>query len=186
MGIFSKERTDADQAQTPPSMREPGNISFGSDEDYREKSESRVALNSQKLKSNYGVNDTIKLLRKLSHIEDEVKIVVAKATLESMNVVIRDIISDASAKEEKVSAQITSLKDEISDLEAEIKNRRDQISELDKDLSETKKARICLEKGEPKESQTTNEAKMEKKVSEKSNHNSSQAGKTSVSQARRG
>lgn len=186
MGIFSKERTDADQTAAAPDVREPGNISFGSDEEYREKNESRVALNSQRLKSNYGVNDTIKLLRKLSHIEDEVKIVVAKTTLESMNVIIRDIIADASAKEEKVSAHITSLKDEISDLEAEIKSRRDQISGLDKDLSETKEARICLEKGEPKESPTTNEAKTAKKSPEKTNHNSPQAGKAPGSQARRG
>jgi len=186
MGIFSKERTDADQAPTSPDAREPGNISFGSDEEYREKSESRIALNSQRLKSNYGINDTIKLLRKLSHIDDEVKIVVAKTTLESMNVVISDIITDAKAKEENVSADIASLKDEISELEAEIKKRCDQISALDKDLSETKEARVCLVKGEPKESPATNEAKMAKKSSAKTNHNSPQAGKTPESQARKG
>jgi chromosome segregation ATPase len=177
MGLFSKERTDADQAPPAPDTREIGNISFGSDDEYREKSESRVALNSQRLKSNYGINDTIKLLRKLSHIDDEVKIVVAKTTLESMNVVIRDIITDASAKEEKVSAHITSLKDEISDLEAEIKKRSDQISALEKDLSETKEARICLEKGEPKAKPAVKEAKVAKEVSEKNNHNTPKADK---------
>ncbi len=183
MGLFSKERTDADQAPAAPDAREPGNISFGSDEEYREKNESRAVLNSQKLKSKYGINDTIKLLRKLTHIDDEVKIVVAKTTLESMNVVIRDIITDASAKEEKVSAHVTSLKDEISDLEAEIKKRRDQISALDKDLSETKEARICLEKGEPKESSDTNEAKIVKKASEKTNQNRPQEKKAPEPQA---
>ena len=150
MGLFSKERADQAPLPVDPSKQDNGNISFGSDEDYRDKSESRVALNSQKLKANYGINDAIKLLSKLSHIDDDVKIVVAKTTLESMNVVITDIISDASSKEEKISTHVAKLNDEISDLEADIKQRKDQISALEKDLSETRGVRECLQKGEPK------------------------------------
>ena len=177
MGLFSKERTDTDQASPPLDSQETGNISFGSDEKYRDKSESNSALNSQRLKSKYGINDTIKLLRKLSHIEDEVKIVVAKTTLESMNVVIGDIITDAKTKEDKVSSQITSLKDEISDLEGEIKKRSDQIATLEKDLSETKETRRCLEKGEPKASPAEKETKTTKGVSEKNNQSTQQLDK---------
>ncbi|MBL4607858.1 MAG: hypothetical protein JKY01_08530 [Pseudomonadales bacterium] len=175
MGLFSKERAESGH----PSTLEDGNISFGSEEVYREKNESRAVLNSQKLKSKYGIDDTIKLLRKLSHIDDDVKIVVAKTTLESMNVVISDIISDANTKEEKVSIQITLLKDEIADLEIEIKKRNDQISGLGKDLSETKEVRVCLEKGEPKEKHATKEAKQMKNSAKKPSVNGPEAGKTS-------
>ena len=161
MGLFSKERTEHDAPLVHQDDKDIGNISFGHEESYREKTESRLALNSQKLKSNYGINDTIRLLSKLSHIDDDVKIVVAKTTLESMNVVISDIIDDAITKEEKISTHVSKLNTEISGLEAEIKQRKDQISALEKDLFETKEVRVCLQKGEPKKKPSAKEDKKE-------------------------
>ena len=157
MGFFSRERSDETPSSEHLSDSETANINFGDDSGYSENvstsppNSPQKTLNSMKLKSKYGIQDAIKLMQKLSHIENDVKVVVVKTTLESMNVVIKDLILDAREKETKVSNHVETLKKEIEHLEKEISNRNNQISALEKDYAETKQVKDCLMQGEPPE-----------------------------------
>lgn len=168
MGFFSRERSD--EMPNPEHLSDPGtaNINFGDDSDYNDNvstsppNSPQKTLNSMKLKSKYGIQDAIKLMQKLSHIENDVKVAVVKTTLESMNVVIKDLILDAREKETKVSNHVETLKKEIEHLEKEISSRNNQISALEKDYAETKQVKDCLMQGEPPEPTPTPIAAPEK------------------------
>lgn len=157
MGFFSRERSDETPNSEHLTHSETANINFGDDSDYSDNvstsppNSPQKMLNSMKLKSKYGIQDAIKLMQKLSHIENDVKVVVVKTTLESMNVVIKDLIIDAREKETKVSNHVETLKKEIEHLEKEISSRNNQISALEKDYAETKQVKDCLMQGEPPE-----------------------------------
>lgn len=158
MGLFSKERQVAEHASSAAKTGALGNINFGEEESYRDKLSAQPIFTAQKLKTNYSIDDAIKLLRKLSHIDGEVKIIVAKTTLESMNVVIGDLIKEAQNKEENITDQIILLKKEIDALQAEIKKRNEIIATLEADFAETKSVKICLAKGEPQTIETKTSA----------------------------
>jgi hypothetical protein len=161
MGFFSKERQTAEHTPSAAKTDALGNINFGEEEAYRDKLSSQPIFTAQKLKTNYSIDDAIKLLRKLSHIDGEVKIIVAKTTLESMNVVISDLIKEAQTKEENITDQIILLKKEIDALQAEIKKRTEIIATLEADFAETKSVKTCLAKGEPQNIETKTSAKSE-------------------------
>ena len=161
MGFFSKERPTSDQTSSVAKNAAAGNINFGEDEIYRDKLSSQPIFTAQKLKTNYSIDDAIKLLRKLSHIDGDVKIIVAKTTLESMNVVISDLIKEAQTKEENITDQIILLKKEIDALQSEIKKRTEIIATLEADFAETKSVKTCLTKGEPQNVETKTSAKDE-------------------------
>ena len=152
MGFFSKDRNMSDKDSSATRMAAIENIKSTEADLHGDKLSSQPLFNSPKLKSNYGIDDAIKLLRKLTHINSDVKIIVAKTTLESMNVVIGDLIKEAQGKEENITNQIAQLRKEIDALQAEIKKRNDSIAELQADFTETKEVRLCLTKGEPLES----------------------------------
>lgn len=153
MGFFSKDRQASDKDLSAARMAAMESIKSEEDHLHGDKLSSQPLFNAQKLKSIYGIDDAIKLLRKLTHINSDVKIIVAKTTLESMNVVIGDLIKEAQGKEENITNQIAQLRKEIDALQAEIKKRNDSIAELQADYTETKEVRLCLAKGEPLESQ---------------------------------
>lgn len=160
MGFFSKDRQVSDKDSSAARAAALGNIKSEEGNLHSDQLSSQPLFNAQKLKSNYGIDDAIKLLRKLTHINSDVKIIVAKTTLESMNVVIGDLIKEAQGKEENITNQIAQLRKEIDALQAEIKKRNDSIAELQADFTETKEVRLCLAKGEPLESGPKTQSKV--------------------------
>ncbi|MFL0797033.1 MAG: hypothetical protein K6L73_06030 [Cellvibrionaceae bacterium] len=101
-----------------------------------------------KPKGTYGIEDAIDLMRDLPKDSKEVVVTVVKKTLESTNIKVSDIISDASGKEDRLRKQNSRLEDEIAKLEAQISDRRSQISDLMTDLKETSEVKDLLQLAE--------------------------------------
>ncbi len=109
---------------------------------------STAATPTAKSKGSYGIEDAIDLMRDLPKDSKEVVVTVVKKTLESTNIQVSDIISDASGKEDRLRKQNARLEDEIAKLEAQISDRRSQISDLMSDLKETSEVKDLLQLAE--------------------------------------
>jgi len=85
----------------------------------------------------YGIEDAIKLMRNLP--DDNIKVVVnvVKQTLESTDIQVSRIISDAEKKEANICDRVKKLDAEIAKYETSITDRKEQISLLKEDLRET-------------------------------------------------
>jgi len=125
-------------------------------------------------KKAYGIDDAIELMRQMPDGNIEVIITVVKKTLESTNIRVSDIISDAQNKESSIKARTKQLETEIKDLEEKIAKRNSEISELQTTLDETVQVREHLQISEPKNkspdtaSQSIDMRKMKPKNTEKS------------------
>lgn len=98
--------------------------------------------------SDYGIDKAIQLMRTLPSDNVELVVQVVKHTLESTNVHIPEIITDAKRKQDDIQGRIKVLRDEIADFEREIETRREEISRLDADYKETSLVRERLELAE--------------------------------------
>lgn len=168
MGFFSKEKSDEDQL-----LDRSGNIDFGSVSGYHKNLDSlgkegieiapvkAAAANRDKLKSTYGIEDTIQLMRSLPDQSDKIIITVVQKTLESMNVRVSDIVKDAGSKETRVKNRINTLIEEIAEFSKKINERETEISSLESDLKETQQVRASLESVIP-ESELANNTIAEK------------------------
>ena len=93
---------------------------------------------------NYGIEDAIKLMRKLPSVNTEIVVSVVKTTLESTNVQVPDIIADAERKEQSIHKRTAQLEKEIAELEQKIAKRNEEIATLQTDLQETTKVKEHL------------------------------------------
>ena len=94
----------------------------------------------------YGIEDAIKLMRTLPEEgNSELVVRVIKHTLESVNVHVSDIISDASTKQKALGERRTVLQQQISEHEGEIRKRREEIFRIEADLDETTNVKQRLE-----------------------------------------
>jgi hypothetical protein len=97
-----------------------------------------IVNNNPEPERRYGIEETIKLMRSLPVSENaDLVMRVVRTTLESMNVRVTDILSDAERKEVGLRERVGVLKSAISEFEQEIQVRREEISRLEMDLSET-------------------------------------------------
>jgi uncharacterized small protein (DUF1192 family) len=86
----------------------------------------------------YGIEDAIRLMRSLPVDRNaDLVVKVVRHTLESMNVRVADIISDAERKEVTIQASIATRKNDIAELEAGIATCRDELTRLEAELAET-------------------------------------------------
>ncbi|MFW7379976.1 MAG: hypothetical protein ACOH5I_14275 [Oligoflexus sp.] len=97
----------------------------------------------------YGIEEAIKLMRRMPEADMRVLAKVIKECLESTNIRIANIIKDAETKEGRLEEQIKKLDSEIDDLESMITHRKEAIQNLVQDLDETRhvKNQLSLAEG---------------------------------------
>ncbi|HKE18000.1 MAG TPA: hypothetical protein VKB80_24155 [Kofleriaceae bacterium] len=92
----------------------------------------------------YGIDDAIALMRTLPSENVELVVQVVKHTLESARIDIGVIIDDATAKQQRIDARVSVLRDAIGELEREIDTRRAEIDQLETDNRETTRVKERL------------------------------------------
>jgi len=92
----------------------------------------------------YGIEDAIKLMRQLPNVDSEILITVVNKTLESANIKVAEIISDAETKENNIGQRNSSLSTRIEQLQKEISQLNSEITTLTDDLKETTKVKNLL------------------------------------------
>lgn len=100
--------------------------------------------------SNYGIEKAIELMRLIPFAanNEEQFVIVIKKTLESTNISVPGIISDADIKLKNLEGEIGMLRDDIKNFEAEIEKRKKRIEELQADHGETTQVKNRLELAE--------------------------------------
>ena len=94
--------------------------------------------------SRYGIDDAIKLMRRLPRDDISLVASIVRETLESTNIKVDNIISDAEKKEKSLDDHISRLNDEITELKDMIEKRTGQINNLKGDLEETRQVKKDL------------------------------------------
>ena len=92
----------------------------------------------------YGIEEAIKLMRRMPDSDMMVLAKIVKECLESTNIRIANIIKDAETKEARLEEQIKKLDSEIEDLESMITHRQGAIQTLVHDLDETRQVKNQL------------------------------------------
>lgn len=96
----------------------------------------------------FGIDHTIKLMRSLpSNKEPALVVAVVKATLESVNVHVDDIVADALRRITEVEARMAALKAEIAGFEREMDSRLREIVDLETTYGEIVKVKDLLTVG---------------------------------------
>ena len=85
----------------------------------------------------YGIQDAIKLIRKLPNVNTDMVVTVVIKTLESANIQVDEIINDAQQREDKIESRSTHLISKIEDLESQIAELNSEITELNAEMEET-------------------------------------------------
>lgn len=96
------------------------------------------------IRRDYGIEEAIKLMRRMPESDMRLLAKVIKECLESANIRIANIIKDAEQKEGRLEEQVKKLDSEIEDLESMIQLRRQSIESLVKDLDETRQVKNHL------------------------------------------
>lgn len=97
-----------------------------------------------------GIDHAITLMRSLPTEKNPALVVsVLKTTLESLNIHVADIISDAATREDEIDTRTSQLRGEIESFEQEIAKRADEIQRLDAARAETSRVKAYLEVDEP-------------------------------------
>lgn len=182
MGIFKKSKDDSDfaleniqiedyEAEAGEATHHPTPSSHGS---------SRATI-----KQSYGIEDAIALMRKLPNVNSEITITVVKKTLESANIQVEEIISDAERKEQQIESRTEQLTKEINELQERIAHLNDEITELTTDLKETTKVKelLLLSGNETEKPQSKASAEPPKKPKPEPVSQTNPQGKESVSAA---
>ena len=99
----------------------------------------------------YGIEDAIRLMKRLPSGDMKILAQVIKETLESTQIQVIDIIRDAERKEEHLEASIHKLDAEIEDLEIMINQRKETIHALLTDLEETRQVKHDLAMADSKD-----------------------------------
>lgn len=156
MGLFSRNnpdsynaetngRDDFDQIDLPTSDDLKGGLFTSDEPKVAPAPVSAPAKRNTPLRSAYGIEDAIKLMRSLPRDNNEVVVTVVKKTLESTHVRVPDIVEDANQKEARIRNQHKTLEGEIKELQDQIAQRNQQISDLLHDLKETTDVRQRLQ-----------------------------------------
>ena len=169
MGIFKKSKDDSDfeLEMDVPGAEETSPPSAAINQPPAAPSSARASI-----KQSYGIEDAIALMRKLPNVNSEITITVVKKTLESANIRVEEIISDAQRKESQIENRTDQLSKEISELQDRIAHLNEEINELTTDLKETTKVKNLLvgvteqEKPQPKASVEAPKAEAPKKAKE--------------------
>ncbi|WP_455211084.1 hypothetical protein [Kaarinaea lacus] len=155
MGIFKKSKDDSDFEFETEIASAPDEETPAPSANVQQSSAASSSPRAS-IKQSYGIEDAIALMRKLPNVNSEITITVVKKTLESANIQVEQIISDAARKESQIENRTEQLSKEISELQDRIARLNDEINELTADLKETSKVKSLLvgaseqEKAQPK------------------------------------
>ena len=146
MGLFSRNNNDDTSGELLDSAGLPNSLDLNADY-FEPDTPAQIKTNPSPVRKaiSYGIEDAISLMRKLPSDNMEVVVSVVKQTLESTQISVDDIITDASDKEERLLNHNSQLEKEIKDLEQEIASRNKQIKELLLDHKETVSVRERLQ-----------------------------------------
>ena len=145
MGIFQRNKEDGKEYSAPnKSAQSTSNIPLSKLKSDQPMTPNTRPAVSQHRPLNYGIEDAIKLMRKLPSVNTEIVVSVVKTTLESTNVQVPDIIADAERKEQSIHKRTAQLEKEIAELEQKIAKRNEEIATLQTDLQETTKVKEHL------------------------------------------
>ena len=134
MGFFgaSKSATDSPAAPNTPT------------------SQTRMSGAPARPDGSIGIDHAIQLMRSLPQQNIELVVTVMKATLESLNIKVVDIVRDATQRQREIEARVGALKVEIQNLEKEMETRLTEIRHLEAMHQETTRVKERLEgKSEP-------------------------------------
>jgi len=131
MGLFSKNGGESD-------------IEFEGRMDDDKRVTNVKKKSADKSNDSYGIQDAIKLMRKLPKVNTDIVISVVIKTLESADIKVEQIISDAQQRESRIEDRSVKLITEIDDLEAKIAKLNSEITQLNSDLDETSKVKTLL------------------------------------------
>ncbi len=164
MGIFQKSKDNDDMEADNMAQNNSTQINATDDSNrdsrWQKKSSGGVSNSSDEQISrdptlgnkisafNYGIEEAVALMRKLPDVDTDVVITVVRKTLESANVRVNEIITDAEKKEGNINKRTNTLTSEIEELQKKITLRNKEISILTKDLQETTKVKKLLQQGE--------------------------------------
>ncbi len=152
MGLFGKDKKVID-ASNYMSEEDDQELAFESN-DLAKKN-----THQQRPKSDgeYGIQDAIELMRQLPDVNTEIVISVVIKTLESANIQVAEIITDAQSRETRIENRSVELIKNIEQLETQIAGLTEEITHLNSDFEETSKVKDLLvaslkhEKSESKE-----------------------------------
>jgi predicted RNase H-like nuclease (RuvC/YqgF family) len=153
MGLFSRKKfgdefdsKPLEGASAPSAQHAPESASAASQE---KPMASPVQNTAPKAASaRYGIEDAIRLMRRLPSSNVEIVVEVVKKTLESLSIQVPEIIVDAEKKESDIRSRIGRLQAEIQTLQGEIQRRNEEIGVLEADLAETSRVKQYLELSE--------------------------------------
>lgn len=139
MGLFGKDKKVID-ASNYMSEEDDQELAFESN-DLAKKN-----THQQKPKSagQYGIQDAIELMRQLPDVNTEIVISVVIKTLESANIQVAEIITDAQNRETRIENRSVELIKNIEQLETQIAGLTEEITHLNSDFEETSKVKDLL------------------------------------------
>ncbi|WP_455201922.1 hypothetical protein [Kaarinaea lacus] len=143
MGLFQKTRSEDKSKDELPKYVD--SLLEDSHKTTNEEIDERFSVATMSLNNNYGIDHVVALMRDLPNDNSEVVVAVVTKTLESANINISNIITDAAKKEQMLESEIHQLKDEIKTLQAQIAEKEEKISVSTAILEETKKVKGLLE-----------------------------------------
>lgn len=134
MGLFSRRSTNI--FEDDEFLRHEVDAGSGHTADYGD-----VVMDSPEQQSSskpeYGIQETIKLLRAMPKGDQDIVLMVVKKTLESMDVRVADIIRDAEIKEKGFNQLLSTLRAEVTDYQSKVKTKQQEIITLEVVLKET-------------------------------------------------
>jgi 2-oxoglutarate dehydrogenase E2 component (dihydrolipoamide succinyltransferase) len=148
MGIFDRRREpDAEPEPTPaPRPQAQAQPQPQPQAQPQQAAAPRQATAASTVKGGFGIQRAMELMRNLPADNVELVVEVVRKTLESANIDVANIITDANDKQETIEKRVAKLRAEIAEFREEIAGREQEIRGLEADFAETKsvKERLLL------------------------------------------
>jgi len=146
MGLFGKDKK-ADNTIIEITDDEANEIDLGLDAASNNKTlfDNDSQQENPKSASVYGIQDAIELMRQLPNVNTEIVISVVIKTLESANIQVSEIISDAEKRESLIETRSVELSSKIQQLDTQITELNNEITNLKSDFEETTNVKSLLE-----------------------------------------
>lgn len=143
MGLFQKTKPEDKSKDELPQYVD--SLLEDSHKTTNEEIDERFSVASMSLSNKYGIDHVVALMRDLPNDNSDVVVAVVTKTLESANINIANIITDAAKKEQMLESEVHKLKDEIKTLQEQIAEKEEKINVSTAILEETKKVKGLLE-----------------------------------------
>ena len=167
MALFQRNKIEEKTSDELPQYVD--NLLKNSNQSTNEEIDERFSVENMALKTSYGIDHAVALMRDLPADNPEIVVSVVTKTLESANIDVAKIIQDANTKEQDLETQIQDLNDEIKSLQDKIAEKKEQINVSTAILEETRKVREMLKGSSPSENKPKEVVKSRSNKSDASN-----------------